>query len=309
MHDIKALSKIEYGAGSAVALGYFDGVHIGHRAVLNAAVECARSRGLCSAVFTFSLPDVGGFKGARILETHEKRRRIASLGFDFVMRPPFESFSTLSPEQFVDDVLAGMLGARAVFCGPNFTFGRNKAGNVDVLRALCMRRGIEVDVMPITTYKGERVSSTRIRAALAAGEIEEANAMLGEDYAVELPVRRGEGLGHTLGFPTINQVYPAGTLVPRSGVYITEVTLADGSRHPGATGLGSRPTVSDDIYHVTCETFLPGFSGDVYGETARVRFCKWLWPTKKYENLAQLTAMVNHAAAETLAFHGASETL
>lgn len=303
MVDATTLTKLEPCVPSAVALGYFDGVHLGHRTVLNAAARTARERGIAAGVFTFSLPDVGGFKGARILETHEKRRRIASLGFDFVMRPPFESFSTLSPEQFVGDVLVGMLGARAVFCGPNFTFGKNKAGNVDVLRALCAGRGVEVDVMPITTYKGERVSSTRIRAALAAGDIEDVNAMLGEDYAVELPVRHGEQLGRTLGFPTINQVYPAGTLVPRSGVYITEVTLADGSRHPGATGIGSRPTVSDDIYHVTCETFLPGFSGDVYGETARVRFCKWLWPTRKFDSVEQLADMVRRAAGASLEYH------
>ena len=304
MQYTKTLSKIDAGAGTAVALGYFDGVHIGHRAVLGEAVRYAGEHGLVPAVFTFSLPDVGGFKGARILSSEEKRRRIASLGIGAMMRPPFESFATLSPERFVDDVLVGLLGARAVFCGPNFTFGKDKAGNVDVLRRLCAERGIAADIVPITEYKGGRVSSTRIRKALAEGDIAEVNAMLGEDYAIEFPIRRGAGLGHTLGFPTINQVYPAGMLVPRSGVYITEVTLPDGSRHPGATGLGSRPTVSDDICHVTCETFLPGFSGDVYGETARVRFVRWLWPTEKYENLAALTAMVHRAAGEALAEFG-----
>lgn len=293
------LGKMEYGAGSAVALGYFDGVHLGHRAVLSEAVSCARSRGLTAAAFTFSLPVSGGFKGRRILTGEEKRRRIASLGVELYLCPPFEQFRVLSPRQFVDEVLQRDLGARAVFCGDNFTFGKDKAGNVEVLRRLCAERSIEVHVVPMAQYQGQTVSSTRIRACLSQGEMEPVNDMLGQPYSLRRSVQRGQGLGHTLGFPTINLTYPEGLLIPRSGVYVTQVTLSDGTRHPGATGLGSRPTVSDED-KITCETFLPGFSGDIYGDEVTVSFYKYLWPTEKFESVNDLAAMVRRAARASL---------
>ncbi len=299
MQRFTELGKMEYGAGSAVALGYFDGVHLGHRAVLSEAVSCARSRGLTAAAFTFSLPVSGGFKGRRILTGEEKRRRIASLGVELYLCPPFEQFRVLSPRQFVDEVLQRDLGARAVFCGNNFTFGKDKAGNVEVLRRLCAERSIEVHVVPMAQYQGQTVSSTRIRACLSQGEMEPVNDMLGQPYSLRRSVQRGQGLGHTLGFPTINLTYPEGLLIPRSGVYVTQVTLSDGTRHPGATGLGSRPTVSDED-KITCETFLPGFSGDIYGDEVTVSFYKYLWPTEKFESVNDLAAMVRRAARASL---------
>lgn len=299
MQRFTELGKMEYGAGSAVALGYFDGVHLGHRAVLSEAVSCARSRGLTAAAFTFSLPVSGGFKGRRILTGEEKRRRIASLGVELYLCPPFEQFRVLSPRQFVDEVLQRDLGARAVFCGDNFTFGKDKAGNVEVLRRLCAERSIEVHVVPMAQYQGQTVSSTRIRACLSQGEMEPVNDMLGQPYSLRRSVQRGQGLGHTLGFPTINLTYPEGLLIPRSGVYVTQVTLSDGTRHPGATGLGSRPTVSDED-KITCETFLPGFSGDIYGDEVTVSFYKYLWPTEKFESVNDLAAMVRRAARASL---------
>ena len=299
MQRFTELGKMEYGAGSAVALGYFDGVHLGHRAVLSEAVSCARSRGLTAAAFTFSLPVSGGFKGRRILTGEEKRRRIATLGVELYLCPPFEQFRVLSPRQFVDEVLQRDLGARAVFCGNNFTFGKDKAGNVEVLRRLCAERSIEVHVVPMAQYQGQTVSSTRIRACLSQGEMEPVNDMLGQPYSLRRSVQRGQGLGHTLWFPTINLTYPEGLLIPRSGVYVTQVTLSDGTRHPGATGLGSRPTVSDED-KITCETFLPGFSGDIYGDEVTVSFYKYLWPTEKFESVNDLAAMVRRAARASL---------
>ena len=283
-----------------MALGYFDGVHLGHRAVLGSAVEYARRHGLTAAAFTFTLPVSGGFKGQRILTGEEKRRRIAALGMDVYLCPPFEEFRALSPRQFVDDVLAGNFGARAVFCGEDFTFGKDKAGNVEVLKSLCGELGIEVHVVPMAQYDGQTVSSTRIRGCLARGEIEQVNAMLEQPYCLRRTVQRGKGLGHTLGFPTINLTYPEGVLVPKSGVYITQVTLADGSSYPGATGLGSRPTVNDDAASITCETFLPNFSGNIYGDEVTVSFFKYLWPTEKFADVDALAAMVRRAAAASL---------
>lgn len=287
----------------AAALGFFDGVHLGHRAVIAAANEWAAEHSAETAVFTFDLPLGSRVKaGGRLLSDDEKHRRLASVGVRHCVQPAFEAFRDLSPEQFVDELLVGVCRAKAVFCGDNFTFGKNKAGTAALLVQLCAQRGIEAHILPMALYEGQPVSSTRIRAALAEGKIEEVNAMLGEDYCIDFAVRHGQQLGRTLGFPTINQIYPAGMQMPKSGVYITEVMLEDGSLHPGATGLGSRPTVGGE--GITCETFLPGFSGQLYGSRVRLRFCSWLKPTVKFDTLAQLTDYVSSAADAALAWFG-----
>ena len=301
MKSYNTLSKIEYGSGTAVALGYFDGVHIGHRAVLNAAVDYAAQHGLHSAAFTFALPETGGFKGKKILSAEEKHRRIEKTGIDCYLRPPFSLFRSLSPEAFVFDILRDAFGAKAVFCGDNFTFGKNKAGNVIVLQQLCKSVGIEVCIVPMAQYNGAAVSSTRIRTALENGDIPAVNAMLGEDYCIDFPVQHGKAVGRTLGFPTINQIYPAGMLLPKSGVYITEATLQNGEKQPGATGLGPRPTV-DSSSAVTCETFLPAWHGDLYGERVTLRFCRYLKPIVKFDTFAELQAYIDSAAKSALEY-------
>lgn len=291
------LARLNAASGSCAALGYFDGVHLGHRLVLARAVQEARARGCAAAVFTFAPPANGSIKGKAILTPAEKLRRMAALGVEAVLCPPFEAFCTLSPEAFVDTVLVECLGAKAVFCGENFTFGRGRAGNADTLRRLCTARGIAVQTLPLMESGGAPVSSSRIRALLTGGDLPAANALLGEAYCIDLPVRHGRRLGRTLGFPTINQVYPEGMLLPRQGVYVTQVLL-NGQWLPGATGLGTRPSVEGGGAgaDVTCETFIPDFAGELYGDTVRVRFCKFLWPTQKYASPQALAEMVNRAA-------------
>ncbi|MEG0911224.1 MAG: riboflavin biosynthesis protein RibF [Ruthenibacterium sp.] len=286
--------------GTAVALGYFDGVHLGHRAVLCAAVKAAQTQNLASAAFTFALPETGGFKGRRILSEDEKHRRIESLGIEHYIRPPFAAFCDLSPEAFVHDLLQDTFGAKLVFCGADFTFGKDKAGDVAQLKTLCAAAGIGVCIVETAQYHGEVISSTRIRTALAEGDMAAANAMLGEDYCIDFPVRHGKAFGRTIGLPTLNQIYPAGMQIPKSGVYITAVRLENGTEHPGATGLGTRPTVSGE--GITCETFLPDFSGNLYGETVRTRFCAYLKPTVKFNNKEQLKAYIQGAANAALLY-------
>ena len=163
---IPAIRPVDAPQGSAVALCYFDGVHLGHRAVIGAAVRAAGRSSLCPAVFTFELPAGNTLKGGRILSPAIKHARMKALGVHRVMEPPFTEFCNLSPEQFVDEVLVRCLNARAVFCGDNFTFGAQAAGDVPRLQALCAARGIAVHVVDMAEYAGKTVSSTRIRAAL-----------------------------------------------------------------------------------------------------------------------------------------------
>lgn len=290
-HRLTALPPDAFRRGSAVALGFFDGVHIGHRAVISAAVDRARAEGLEAAVFTFSLPAGHTMKGGRLITDEEKHFQIGQLGADHFFEPAFEEFCDLSPEAFVTDVLAGLYNAKAVFCGDNFTFGKKAAGNVQVLRALCTPLGIRVEVVPMALYKGETVSATRIRAALAAGELEEAVAMLGRPYSIDFEVRHGKGLGHTLGMPTINQVYPEGFQLPKLGVYVSRVQL-DEHWLPSVTGLGSCPTVNDDASSITCETFIPDFDGQLYGQKVTVELLDYIAESHRFENTDQLRAAV-----------------
>lgn len=287
-------------APSAVALGYFDGVHLGHRAVLAAARAWAQEHGAATAVFTFTLPPEAGLKGAHILQDEEKRSRLCACGAELVLCPPFEAFCALACEEFVAQVLCGALGAKAVFCGPNFTFGRGRAGDARLLEKLCAAHGVEVHVVPLAAWGGQTcpppASAPRwAQGELPAGKRHAGAAVCGFASRAPRPGQRA-AVGvpdHQSGLPK----RPSGAA--RGGIRLARNA---GGRHgaPGATGLGSRPTVNDDAGDVTCETFLPGFSGDVYGETARLVLCRYLWPTRKFESVDALRQMVQRAAAAAL---------
>ena len=301
-HITDTLRPIAAPRGSAVALGYFDGVHLGHRAVIGAAVAAARRAGLTPAVFTFELAEGNTLKGGRLLSRSEKYRRMAELGAREILAPPFAAFCALTPEDFVEQVLIGCFAAKAVFCGDNFTFGARAAGDVGRLRALCAPHGIAVTVVEMAQYGGRAVSSTRIRAALEEGRLDDANAMLGAPYAIDWTVRHGRGIGTSrLGTPTINQNYPAGTLQPCCGVYLTRIRL-QGRWWPAATGISRRPTVEAAGAPVSCETYVPGFSGDVYGQNPTLEFHKYLCQVRKFSSLQALADLITTAAAQSCAY-------
>ena len=286
--------------GSAVAMGFFDGIHIGHRAVIEGAVAWANAHGAAPVVFTFRLPTDNKMKGKRLLSTEDKHALIASLGVENYLCPDFEEIKAMTPEQFVQGIVRDCK-AKALFCGENFTFGAKAAGNPDLLRKLCAPLGVEVVIVPMTQFEEKPVSSTRIRTALEGGDIPAANAMLGMPYAIRFAVQHGQGLGRTLGVPTINQLYPEGFQLPRYGIYITRTKIG-GSWYPSATGLGTRPTVNDDASKVTCETFIPGFAGDLYGTDPVVEFHAYLSPSKKFDSLDELKACIHHAAQRAEAY-------
>lgn len=309
MHILNTVAPMSAPNGSAVALGYFDGVHLGHRRVLGAAVDCAQRRGLTAAAFTFSLPGSNNLKGGRILSNEQKHSRVAALGIQEYMEPSFEEFRSLSPEDFVQKLLVECFNAKEVFCGDNFTFGARAAGNVDTLRQLCAPRGIAVNIVEMAQYAGKTVSSTRIRAALEEGRIEDANAMLGAPYAIDWLVCRGKGIGTSkLGRPTINQNYPADALEPCCGVYLTRIYL-DGRWWPSATGIGRRPTVDTDDAPVTCETYVPGYSGSVYGTQPLLEFHKYLCPVRRFDTIKELADLIADAAQKSINYFAAQENV
>ncbi len=306
MKVYNALTRIEGEKRTSIALGFFDGVHIGHRAVIQAAVDYAQQNELEAAVFTFELPLINTLKGGRICTEERKRCEIQQLGVRHYLAPPFEEFCGLEPEDFVHKVLAGLCRAKAVFCGSNFTFGKKAAGDVTLLKELCAPLGIQVFEVPMTIWQDAPVSSTRIREALAAGDMPAVNAMLGRPYQIEFAVQHGQGLGKTLGIPTINQLFPQGYATPKEGVYITLAMVAPGLWLPSATGFGSRPTVNKDGKSITCETFIAQYEGDLYGECPQVRFYEYLAPTQKFDSLEELTACVKDAAAKSIKYHAAA---
>ena len=284
---------------TAVALGYFDGVHIGHQSLIGQAKQYAEKHNLSPAVFTFTKNVKLGHKGKDILSTAQKIEIMKDMGVELFYSPDFIEFAGFTPEEFVEDILIESMGAKAVFCGENFFFGKNRAGNVTVLKELCGAKGVEVFIVPTVELDGITVSSSEIRKALAEGNIPFANKMLGRPYTIDFKVVHGKKLGRKMGTPTINQIYPDSMCTPKEGVYIT-ATIVDGKKYPSATGFGNRPTVNGT--YESCETTIADFSDDLYEKNIKVEFHQYLFPTQKFENISQLAQMIEQALEKSRRF-------
>lgn len=281
----------------AVALGFFDGLHIGHAAVVSRTLSY-QQEGLCPCVFTFTMD--GGHPAAKstanaLTTERQKEQLLESWGVRLVLCPDFSEFHAMEPESFVDEILVRRLNANAACCGEDFRFGKKAAGDVGRLAALCQARGIRLDVVPPVTFEGERVSSTRIRHLLGEGRVADANRMLGRAFGYDFTVVRGKQLGRKLDSPTINQRLPDGFVPLRHGVYAS-VSFAGGAWHPSVTNIGLRPTV-EDTTAVNSETYICGFSGDLYGARVEVRLLAFLRPEQRFPSVEALRARI-HADAE-----------
>ena len=281
------------GYASAVALGFFDGVHTGHRAVIGAAVEAARAGGLVPCVFTFD--PSGGVPASKgdltLLQTEGQKEEIfRALGVEEAVCPPFSAFRAMSPESFVRDFLCGVLGARVIACGFNYHFGKGGSAGVEELSALAAPLGVRVEAVPAVLWAGEPVSSTRIRAAIREGRVEDAAGRLGAPFTMELPVVHGKRLARTQSWPTINQVFPDGFTIPRRGVYYTRVFL-DGKEWAGVTNVGVKPTLHET--NLTMETYILDYRGDLYGRTVPVALMKFLRPEMQFPSVQALSDRIH----------------
>lgn len=275
-----------------VALGFFDGMHLGHTALLSAARREARRRACPLAVFTFA--DDGSLKpGAlRLLSERERLDRLSAAGVDEVFLYSFSALRGLSPEAFFEDVLAGALSATAVACGYNFHFGAGGAGDTACLAALATRAGMGVITLPAVAVAGQPVSASAIRAALAAGDAEGAARLLGRPYAISGTVAHGKALGHTIGVPTANLPISPGMALPALGVYAAVGYLAgDGRPLPGVANIGVRPTVEHGSAP-NCETHFLTPVGDIYGRDLTVHLLCRLRGEQQFENLEALCAQI-----------------
>jgi len=300
--------------GGVVAIGNFDGVHRGHQAVLARATEISQAAGVSSVVLSFEphprtvfRPDQPVF---RLTPAPMKAMVLGQLGFDAIVEQTFDkAFSSQSAEDFVTGILCGRLGVHHVVTGYDFHFGKGREGNPDYLMRAGVRHGFGVTLVEqFQDENADVVSSSRIREALASGDVAEANGLLGYRYAVSSEVLHGKKLGRTLGYPTANMALPPETgLMP--GIYAVRFRRADGTLYDGVASFGRRPTVAEDGAALLLETYLFDFSGDLYGEICTVSLVSRLRGEEKFDGLDELVAQMKQDEAEARAALGSLQPL
>jgi riboflavin kinase/FMN adenylyltransferase len=295
-------------AERSVALGSFDGVHLGHRRVIGEAVATAQERGLRSAVITFHPPPIAVLRPeVQIVQLSSLSRRaalIAELGVDELVIVRFDrAFSTLEAEEFVEHVLGDTLGARHVSVGANFHFGRGARGNARLLAEQGARLGFDVHVEPLLELDGAPVSSSRVRELMGAGRVEEAAALLGRPPWIEGAVVRGDGRGRDLGFPTANLAPVPRSPSPAIGVYAGVAHLPGGS-HTAAISVGYNVTFSDDRSRVRIEAYLLDFDADIYGSPIRLDLTHRLRDELRFDSVDALVEQLDRDVAAVRALQG-----
>ena len=283
-------------APRVIALGFFDGVHIGHGALLRRTAERARELGVEPAVFTFDRPPkevVTGQSVALINSPRERQDLIRRLyGIGEVILAPFDQTMMTTPwEEFITDILVKQYGAVHLVAGHDYHFGHKNAGDPEKLQAKCAELGLGCDIIPKVELHGTTVSSTLIRALIEQGDVAQAAAYLGHPHTMRQTVQHGKRLGRTIGIPTINLAVPDHVLAPKRGVYVSRVCLENGKSYPGVTNVGVRPTVSSSGI-VSVETFLLGFDGDLYGQTVRLEFFHRLRDERPFSSLEALKEQI-----------------
>lgn len=266
----------------ALALGAFDGLHRGHRAVLSAAL----SAGLPAGAVYFTRSPSGE---AALLTDEDREDMLCGMGFSRRYGLRFEEVRGLSAEEFAEGFLFGKWNAGALFCGEDFRFGAGAKGDAALLEKLCRAQGAALTVLPTVREGGEKIGSSRIRRAVEAGDIPLANRLLGRPFGFAGEVLHGNHLGTGMGTPTVNQAYPEGLTQPRFGVYAAWCR-AEGQDLFGVCNIGVKPTVGSS--RVLAETWLPDFSGDLYGKRVRLFLLDFIRPERKFGSLEELRAEI-----------------
>ena len=286
-----------------MTIGAYDGLHLGHRAVIERVKRVAEGRDLLSAVVTFDRHPASVVRpeSAPLLlcDLDQKLELLESTGIDITVVITFDTVRASEPaEEFVNEVLVDCLGARAVIVGADFHFGKGRGGNVALLERMGPDGGFDVlgmelvDTSGAPAEEGERVSSTAIRKALAVGDLETANRMLGRHHEVRGLVARGDARGRELGFPTANVSVPGSILLPADGIYAGWFERQSGEVHPTAISLGRRPTFYETADASLLEAHLLDFSGDLYDEHVAVRFVERLRGEEKFDSVDALVAQM-----------------
>lgn len=284
------IAQYENKGAIVAALGNFDGVHRGHQSLLMETVRLARVLHATPVVYTFSTHPANVLAGrivAPSITTNVERLELfGQLGIEMTVMDPFNPETAhLAPESFVEHLLFEKLHCVGVVCGFHYHFGARGAGDAAFMQMLCTELGMTASVMPPVLQDGRVISSTWIRECVVAGNVGKADELMGHPYMLRAVVVPGQHLGTRLGTPTMNQWFPEEKLQPARGVYCTSVTV-DGVTYPGATNVGTRPTVSGQ--GVNAETHLIGFKGDLYGRELEIRFLRKIRDERKFENIDAL---------------------
>lgn len=285
-----------------IALGFFDGVHRGHGALLQKVADIARETGLTPAVFTFDRApkEVVSGKPVSLINSAEDRRALIHRLFgieDVVMAPFDQKMMTMPWQDFINVALIKEQHAAHLVAGHDYHFGYKNQGTPELLARTCDQMGLGCDIIPKVTIDGITVSSTYIRELVAAGDMEKAAQFLGHPHTFTGMVRHGRSIGRSQLFPTANLIVPRNVLVPSHGVYVTRAYLADGRSFAAVTNVGTRPTVNSGT-DVTVEAYLLDFSGDLYGQPLRLEYYQKLRGEMKFASLDALKARIA-ADAET----------
>ena len=293
----------------ALTIGNFDGVHRGHRALIDRVTAKARELGLTSCVLTFE-PHPREFFArdaapARLTRLRDKLELMAAAGVKRAHIARFDArFAALSAARFIDEVLIRGLGTRWLLVGRDFRFGERRSGDFGTLEDASLRHGFRLESMPDVLFEGERVSSSAVRAALKAGDLQGAERLLGHPYTISGRVAHGAKLGRGLGFPTANIVLRR--TAPISGIFAVEVEGVPGGKRAGVASVGRRPTVNP-VPIPLLEAHLFDWDGDLYGSHIKVRFMKKLRDEQKYDGLDALQRAIARdadQAREYFATHG-----
>ena len=289
MQIISGTTQFRIPDGTAVAIGKFDGLHLGHRKLLDVILR-QKEDGLKAAVFTFDpSPEVFfGMNPSRELSTNkEKRELFREIGIDILVEFPFnKETAAISPEDFVIDILVNRMNAKYVAAGTDLSFGAKGKGNFAMLSSLARHLGFETCKIDKIERNGRVISSTLIRGLVEEGNMEEAAACLGAPYKITGKIVHGKALGRRIGIPTLNQMPPSDKLLPPFGVYYSEVKT-EGGIYKGITNIGIKPTVTNEN-RVTVETSLYDFSDDLYGETAEVSLLTFRRPEMRFSGIGEL---------------------
>lgn len=272
---------------NSLALGTFDGLHIGHQQVIN----ITKRPDYAPHILQFSHHVKKNMKKAphsMLLTMTLKQQVLADMGLCPVT-VDFGCIKDLSPEEFFESFIVGLVNAKLVSVGENFVFGANRSGNVEILNSLCEKHNIELVVSELVKYNGETVSSTKIREKLIIGDIQTVNAMLGRPFAYDFLVVDGKKRGRVIGIPTINQIFPEYFTMPKFGVYASRVTI-NGRRFKGVTHIGSSPTFHSS--KILSETHILGYRGNLYGKYPKVELLAFIRDVRRFENPDRLSEQI-----------------
>lgn len=294
MEIITRLDELCIDSKTAIAMGKFDGIHLGHKKLLGKVLS-QKQDGLKATVFTFEPSPEEFFVGhtvRQLFTRSEKRKAFEKLGIDILVEFPLtEVTAATEPEDFVRTILCEDLKACYIAAGTDVSFGDKGRGDQYLLRNLSKDLGFELELIDKVMLDGSEVSSTRVRNEVADGNMHEVKRLLGTEYSICGIVEHGRHIGHTIGVPTVNVLPPANKLLPPFGVYSSIVTI-DGREFQGMTNIGRKPTISEKEA-VGAETYIYDFEEDVYGKEIEVRLKEFLRPEMKFDNLEELKAQID----------------